>query len=63
MDQGQSPLGGLDILDQVPARIGSRLWAVIPVTHPVLLTVPKEAGVAEEHAGVKEALISTFLQG
>ncbi|XP_045659965.1 obscurin isoform X26 [Ursus americanus] len=25
--------------------------------------LPKEAGVAEEHAGVKEALISTFLQG
>ncbi|XP_044942911.1 obscurin isoform X13 [Mustela putorius furo] len=25
--------------------------------------LPKEAGAAEEHAGVKEALISTFLQG
>ncbi|VFV42768.1 low quality protein: obscurin, partial [Lynx pardinus] len=34
-----------------------------PETHPVLLTVPKEAGAVEEHAGVKEALISTFLQG
>ncbi|EFB23668.1 hypothetical protein PANDA_020642 [Ailuropoda melanoleuca] len=60
---GSRSPGGLDILDQVPARTGSGLWTVIPVTHPVLLTVPKEAGMAEEHAGVKEALISTFLQG
>lgn len=41
----------------------SRVCGITLVVHPVLPTVPKEAGATEEQPEVKEALISTFLQG
>lgn len=47
---------------EVPTKIISTGWAS-SWRAPVLLTVPKEAEAAGETAGMKEALISTFLQG
>lgn len=44
-------------------NLRSGVCGVIPVARPVLPTVPKEAGATEEQPEVKEALISTFLQG
>lgn len=48
---------------EVPTRIISVGGGHSGSQSPVLLIVPKEAGPVGETAGVKEALISTFLQG
>lgn len=63
--QGTGPLvGGPGITGRGAGQnLCSRVCGVIPVAHPVLPTVPKEAGAMEEQPEVKEALISTFLQG
>ena len=63
--QGTGPLvGGPGITGRGAGQnLCSRVCGVIPVAHPVLPTVPNEAGAMEEQPEVKEALISTFLQG
>lgn len=63
--QGTGPLvGGPGITGRGAGQNPhSRVCGVIPGAHPVLPTVPKEAGATEEQPEVKEALISTFLQG
>ena len=63
-DRDRAPVGGPGITGRGAGQnLHSRVCGITLVVRPVLPTVPKEAGAAEEQPEAKEALISTFLQG
>lgn len=62
--RARAPVGGPGITGRGAGQNPrSRVRGITLGVRPVLPTVPKEAGAAEEQPEAKEALISTFLQG